>query len=103
MAEAFVTNGAKVYISSRKASECESAVKTLDKIGKLSTRTKRFSLLDINIYLMVLITHYNIVPGQAKALPADISTEAGCKKLVEDFKKHENKLHFLINNAGTLY
>lgn len=47
--------------------------------------------------------HYNIVHGQAKALPADVSTEAGCKKLVEDFKKHENKLHFLINNAGTLY
>jgi NAD(P)-dependent dehydrogenase (short-subunit alcohol dehydrogenase family) len=75
MAEAFVTNGAKVYISSRKASECESAVKTLDKI----------------------------VPGQAKALPADVSTEAGCKKLVEDFKKHENKLHFLINNAGATW
>jgi hypothetical protein len=42
MAEAFVTNGAKVYISSRKASECESAVKTLDKIGKYQQERNGF-------------------------------------------------------------
>ncbi len=68
-----VQAGAKVYVVSRKAATCEAAVDELSKIGA------------------------------AAALPADVSTEAGVKVLVDDFAKREDKLHILVNNAGAAW
>lgn len=31
----------------------------------------------------------------------DLATEAGCKRLAEEFMKKESKLHILVNNSGT--
>jgi NAD(P)-dependent dehydrogenase (short-subunit alcohol dehydrogenase family) len=75
IAKALVKNGAKVYISSRKASACESVSAELTKMG----------------------------PGSCHSLPADLINEANCLALVEQLKKKEKKLHVLFNNAGATW
>ena len=72
IAAGFVQNGAKVYISSRKASECSKVASSLTKQG----------------------------PGVCIALPEDLSTEKGVLALAEKFLKLEEKLHVLVNNSG---
>src|SRR5579885_2753273 len=66
IARGYVEAGAKVYISSRKAEVCEQVAR------ELSAR------------------------GTCVALPADCSTEAGCRALAA----RERALHVLVNNAG---
>ncbi|KAH8602155.1 hypothetical protein B0O99DRAFT_131016 [Bisporella sp. PMI_857] len=73
ISEGFVTNGAKVYISSRDAKACEKACKELNALGK----------------------------GSAHAIPADFYKEEDCKRMVEELKKRESKLHVLVNNSGS--
>ena len=70
IARGYVEAGAKVYISSRKASDCEKVAAELSK------------------------------SGTCIALPADLSTEAGVKALAAALAEREGALHILVNNAG---
>jgi len=70
IARGFAANGAKVYVSARKREELESARAEL--AGQ----------------------------GTAIALPADLSTEAGCVALAREIAQKESALHVLVNNAG---
>jgi NAD(P)-dependent dehydrogenase (short-subunit alcohol dehydrogenase family) len=70
IAEGYVEAGAKVYVSARKADACEQAARQLSR------------------------------KGTCLALPADCSTEAGCRGLADALAARESKLHILVNNAG---
>ncbi|MEL6190595.1 MAG: SDR family oxidoreductase [Bacteroidota bacterium] len=70
IAQTFVENGAKVYISSRKAEVCDAVAAKLSEIGS------------------------------CHSVPADLSTEEGRNELVEAIKANEDELHVLVNNAG---
>jgi len=71
IARGFVGAGARVYVSSRKAEACDAVASELSAGG-----------------------------GQCVSLPADISTEAGCRALAEALASREERLHVLVNNAG---
>ena len=73
IAQTFVENGAKVYISSRKAAVCDAVAEKLSEIG----------------------TCYSV--------PADLSTKEGRDNLVETIKANETQLDVLINNAGATW
>lgn len=70
IAQAFVENGAKVYISSRKAKVCDEAAVKLSKLGTCIS------------------------------IPADLSTSEGIANLVEAVKDREDAIDVLVNNAG---
>jgi len=70
IARGFVVNGARVYVSSRKAEACREVAEALSR------------------------------EGTCLALPADVSTEAGCRRLSEELAEREPALHVLVNNAG---
>ncbi len=70
IAAGYIDAGAKVYISSRKADVCEQVA------AELSER------------------------GVCVALPADLSTEAECRRLAEEVAARESSLDILVNNAG---
>ncbi|CAK5006813.1 unnamed protein product [Aphanomyces euteiches] len=70
MAEGIVRNGAKVYISARDKAICDETAKELNVIGR----------------------------GRCIAIPEDLSTTAGCKRLVAALQQRESKLDVLINN-----
>lgn len=73
MAAAFVSNGAKkVYIASRKQKALTEAKQQLDKIRS----------------------------GVVETIVADLTTRAGCEGLANEVKKHESKVHVLVNNSG---
>ena len=74
IAEGFIMQGAKVYISSRKADQCDATAAELARGG-----------------------------GECLSLPQDISTVAGCKALAERFAVLEPKLDILVNNAGAAW
>lgn len=74
MARGFVENGAKVYITSRKADACKKAEKELTETG-----------------------------GTCIAIPSDLSREEGVKAYAAEIKQREKKLDVLINNAGTAW
>jgi len=40
-------------------------------------------------------------PGSCRYFIADVSSKAGCDKLVAAIKEKEEKIHILVNNAGT--
>ena len=72
IAAGFLSQGAKVYISSRKADTCQATAQRLsDTYG-----------------------------GQCIALPADLSKLAGVESLAAQLAAHESKLDILVNNAG---
>jgi NAD(P)-dependent dehydrogenase (short-subunit alcohol dehydrogenase family) len=73
MAQGLVDAGATVYLSSRKSEACEEAA------AALSERSRAF------------------------ALPADVSSEEGCRSLAERLGQREPRLHVLVNNAGTMW
>jgi NAD(P)-dependent dehydrogenase (short-subunit alcohol dehydrogenase family) len=74
IAEGFIAQGAKVYISSRKADACDKAAKQLS-----SNR------------------------GHCVSMPADISTVAGAQDLAKKIMSRELKLDILVNNAGAAW
>ncbi len=74
IAEGFIMQGAKVYISSRKAPACDAAAAELSKDG-----------------------------GTCISLPQDISTVEGVKALAERLTALEPKLDILVNNAGAAW
>ncbi len=66
----YVENGAKVYISSRKAEVCNAVARELSEYG------------------------------QCIAVPADLSTQAECDRLAGEIMSREDQLDILVNNAG---
>jgi NAD(P)-dependent dehydrogenase (short-subunit alcohol dehydrogenase family) len=70
IARAYVENGAKVYITSRKAEACMSLAEELSKIG------------------------------ECFAIPADMSRMDEIDRLSTELRKREKKLDILLNNAG---
>lgn len=72
IATGFLANGARVYISSRKAEACDATAERLQ---------SRWG-------------------GECISIPADLSTLAGIESAVAAFSKREEKLDVLINNAG---
>ncbi len=73
IAAGFLQQGAKVYISSRKAAACDAAVAELSALGTCI------------------------------ALPADVSTPAGIAALVAAYSARESRLDILVNNAGAAW
>jgi len=74
IAAGFIAQGARVYISSRKADACEKTAAELSKGG-----------------------------GTCIALPVDASTVAGAKELAKALGERESKLDILVNNAGAAW
>lgn len=73
IAAGFLAQGAKVYISSRKAADCDATAKELS------------------------------AHGECISLPADVSTLEGVNALVEAFGARESALDILVNNAGAAW
>jgi NAD(P)-dependent dehydrogenase (short-subunit alcohol dehydrogenase family) len=73
IAAGFLAQGAKVYISSRKADACEQAARELSS------------------------------GGTCIALPADVSTVEGAKALAGAYEAKESSLDILVNNAGAAW
>jgi len=73
IAKGFLAQGARVYISSRKAAACEDTVKELSALGPC------FSL------------------------PADVSTVEGAQALAAAYASKEDSLDILVNNAGAAW
>ncbi|CAL1713741.1 unnamed protein product [Somion occarium] len=75
IATGFVSNGAKVYISSRSAKDCEATAKELNELG----------------------------PGKCIPIPADMQKLSEVDRLVKELSTHEKVLHILVNNAGAAW
>ena len=73
IAEGFLTQGAKVYISARKAAACDQTAAELSAFGA------------------------------CVSLPADVSTVEGVRALVAAYAAHEDQLDILVNNAGAAW
>jgi NAD(P)-dependent dehydrogenase (short-subunit alcohol dehydrogenase family) len=73
IAAGYVDAGAKVYISSRKAEVCDEVA------AELSQR------------------------GECLSLPADLATEAECRRLADEIIQREPRLDILVNNAGATW
>lgn len=73
IARGYVEAGARVYISSRKADVCDEVAAELSKVG------------------------------ECVALPANLSTEGGCRGLAEAIAERETRLDILVNNAGATW
>lgn len=76
MAQGFVMRGARVYITARKAEECQA---TANALGKLEGG------------------------GDCYAIPCDLSTLKGIHEFVKAFSEREQQLHVLVNNAGATW
>lgn len=72
-AQAFVQNGARVYITARKAAVCDATAAELSAFG------------------------------ECISIPIDVSTVEGCQALAAELAKREAKLDVLINNAGAAW
>ena len=70
IARAYVENGAKVYITARRADACEALAKELSQFG------------------------------ECIAIPADLSRMEEIARLSGELHKREKKLDILVNNAG---
>jgi NAD(P)-dependent dehydrogenase (short-subunit alcohol dehydrogenase family) len=73
IAEGFVSHGAKTYISSRTASDCDATARRLSALGTCIS------------------------------IPADLSTQAGVAGLAAAIGKSESRLDILVNNAGAAW
>ncbi|MDM0054466.1 SDR family oxidoreductase [Variovorax fucosicus] len=73
IAEGYLAQGARVYISARKAAACDQTAKELSAFG------------------------------HCVSLPADVSTLEGAQALVAAYGKHEKTLDILVNNAGAAW
>ncbi|MBT2301649.1 SDR family oxidoreductase [Variovorax paradoxus] len=73
IAEGFLAQGARVYISARKAAACDQTAKELSAFG------------------------------HCVSLRADVSTLEGAQALVDAYSKHEDTLDILVNNAGAAW
>lgn len=73
IAQGFVVNGVKTYISSRKADVCDATAERLSAYG------------------------------ECISIPTDLSSTDGIETLVREIKKHEKSLDILVNNAGATW
>jgi NAD(P)-dependent dehydrogenase (short-subunit alcohol dehydrogenase family) len=73
IARAFVEGGARVYVSSRKAEVCRQVAEELSQAG------------------------------ECLALPADLSSEAACRRLAAEVAEREDRVQVLVNNAGATW
>jgi len=73
IAEGYLAQGARVYISARKSDACDQTAKELSAFG------------------------------HCVSLPADVSTLEGAQALVEAYSRHEKTLDILVNNAGAAW
>lgn len=73
IAQGFVEQGAKVYITARKADACNETAAELSKIGA------------------------------CVSLPYDISTVDGCREFAADITKQDAAIDILVNNAGAAW
>ena len=73
IARGFVEGGARVYVSSRKAEVCQRVAEELSAVG------------------------------ECLAVPADLSTEAGCRRLAAEVRERQDRLQVLVNNAGATW
>ena len=73
IAEGFVTNGVKTYISARKAEACDATAARLSEFG------------------------------ECISIPADLSTAEGIGALVGEINSREKQLDILVNNAGATW
>ena len=73
IAEGLLGQGARVYISARKAEAAQTAARELSEFGT------------------------------CVALPADVSTLDGMEQLLSAFRSHEDHLDILVNNAGAAW
>jgi NAD(P)-dependent dehydrogenase (short-subunit alcohol dehydrogenase family) len=73
IARGLVEGGARVYVSSRKAEVCEQVAEELSRAG------------------------------ECLALPADLSTEEGCRRLAGRVGEREERVQVLVNNAGATW
>jgi NAD(P)-dependent dehydrogenase (short-subunit alcohol dehydrogenase family) len=73
IAQGFVENGVRTYITARKAEACQ---QTADELAEL---------------------------GECIALPVDLATTEGREKFVAEISERESKLDILVNNAGAAW
>lgn len=73
IAEGFVANGVRTYISARKAEACDATAARLSEIG------------------------------DCISIPTDLSTKAGIDALADEIKSREKTLDILVNNAGATW
>ena len=73
IAEGYVANGVRTYISARKADACNATAARLSEIG------------------------------ECVSIPADLSTADGIGALVGEINSREDKLDILVNNAGATW
>jgi NAD(P)-dependent dehydrogenase (short-subunit alcohol dehydrogenase family) len=73
IAGGFVEAGATVYVSSRSAEACDTVAAELSETGV------------------------------CVSVPADLSTEAGCRTLAEEMARRVDRLDVLVNNAGNTW
>lgn len=73
IAEGYVSNGVKTYISARKAEACDATAKRLSALG------------------------------ECVSIPADLSSQQGIDKLVSELREREDRLDILVNNAGATW
>ena len=73
IAEGFVRNGVKTYITARKAEACTATATELSEFG------------------------------ECIALPADLSSDEGREAFVSELKRREDKIDVLVNNAGAAW
>lgn len=70
IARGYIEAGVRVYVASRSEEACTETEKELSKLGT------------------------------CVAIPANLSTQEGCRKLADEIIERENKLDILVNNAG---
>lgn len=73
IAEGFVSNGVRTYISSRKGDACDATAARLSRLG------------------------------ECISIPADLSTHNGILHLANEIKARESQLDILVNNAGATW
>ncbi len=73
IAEGLLVQGARVYITARKAAACDAAA------AELSAH------------------------GECRSIPADVSTLQGIRDLVERYAEREDAMDILVNNAGAAW
>lgn len=73
IAEGYVTNGVKTYISARNADACDATAERLSGLGACIS------------------------------IPADLSTTDGISQLVQEIQSRETRLDILVNNAGATW
>lgn len=73
IAEGFVANGVRTYITARKAPACDATAAELSEVG------------------------------ECVSVPADLSSSTEIERLAAELRAREDRLHVLVNNAGTTW